>query len=378
MKRKPESGRERRASVVFILSVLWSLFGVWNLEFGISPSAAATPQETALFLAGVPVRGTALEPLSRDDAWVTHATEFDTAWRDLEARQLAKIRTWAETFMPAAYAGHGPMLYFFSGPDALYAHTFFPNAATYVLAGLEPIGPLPDVGKLAPADLAASLDNLRRSLNSVLRFSFFITKDMKVDLTHTQLSGTLPVLYVFLARAGCRIERTELVGLDKAGAVTTGKAATSGVRIVFTGPGGREQTLYYFTTDLSDAGIKANPAFVKFCEQIGPSASLLKAASYLMHSDGFSAARTFLLGHCHTLVADDSGIPLRHYDPARWTVRLFGSYPGPIELFAQHHQPQLAEMYARANAAPLEFGFGYRWQPSESTLLLATPKVRAP
>ncbi len=342
---------------------------------GTAAAQTTRAHDTALFLAGVPVRGTALEHLSRDESWVTHATEFDTAWRDLESRQLAKIRTWAETFMPAAFAGHGPMFYFFSGPDALYAHTFYPNASTYVLAGLEPVGALPDVAKLPPADLAASLANLRKSLNSVLRFSFFITKDMKVDLTHTQLSGTLPVLYVFLARAGCRIERTEFVGLDKTGALTPGKAATHAARIVFTGPGGREQTLYYFTTDLSNSGINANPAFVKFCEQLGTGAGLLKAASYLLHSDGFSSARDLLLARCHTLVADDSGIPLRHYAPARWTVRLFGSYPGPIELFAPYHQPRLADLFVRSNPAPLDFGFGYRWQPHESTLLLATPKA---
>jgi hypothetical protein len=354
---------------------LLAIAALGSALLGTAAAQTTSANDTALFLAGVPVRGTALEHLSRDESWVTHATEFDTAWRDLESRQLAKIRTWAETFMPAAFAGHGPMFYFFSGPDALYAHTFYPNASTYVLAGLEPVGALPDVAKLPPADLAASLANLRKSLNSVLRFSFFITKDMKVDLTHTQLSGTLPVLYVFLARAGCRIERTEFVGLDKTGALTPGKAATHAARIVFTGPGGREQTLYYFTTDLSNSGINANPAFVKFCEQLGTGAGLLKAASYLLHSDGFSSARDLLLARCHTLVADDSGIPLRHYAPARWTVRLFGSYPGPIELFAPYHQPRLADLFVRSNPAPLDFGFGYRWQPHESTLLLATPKA---
>ena len=350
------------------------LFGWLALAVPAGAQQAATANETALFLAGVPVRGTALEPFSRDEAWVTHATEFDTAWRDLETRQLAKIREWAATFMPAAHGGRAPLFYFFSGPDALYAHTFFPEAATYVLAGLEPVGPVPDLAQLPPAALAASLENLRKSLNSVLRFSFFITKDMKVDLTNTQLSGTLPVLYVFLARAGCRIERTEFVGLDKAGALTTGKAATKGARIVFFGPGGQEQTLYYFTTDLSDDGIKANPGFVKFCDGLGDGVSLVKAASYLMHSDGFSRARDFLLGHALVIVEDDSGIPIRHFAPTRWTLRLFGSYPGPIELFAEHRQPQLTELFARANAAKLDFGFGYRWHPSESTLILATPK----
>ena len=37
------------------------------------------------------------------------------------------------------------MLYMFSGPDFLYATSFFPNAATYVLAGLEPVGQIPDL-----------------------------------------------------------------------------------------------------------------------------------------------------------------------------------------------------------------------------------------
>jgi len=32
------------------------------------------------------------------------------------------------------------MYYMFSGPDFLYAYTFFPNANTYILAGLEPVG----------------------------------------------------------------------------------------------------------------------------------------------------------------------------------------------------------------------------------------------
>ena len=39
-------------------------------------------------------------------------------------------------------------------------------------------------------------------------------------------------------------------------------------------------------------------------------------------------------------------------------LRLFGSYPGPIELFAQYQQPDLASLYRRAHPAELEFGFG--------------------
>jgi hypothetical protein len=37
------------------------------------------------------------------------------------------------------------MLYMFSSPDFLYATSLFTNTATYVLAGLEPVGPIPDL-----------------------------------------------------------------------------------------------------------------------------------------------------------------------------------------------------------------------------------------
>ncbi len=335
---------------------------------------AVTPNDTAKFLAGVPVRDTPLEALSRNPSWVQHAIEFDKAWQQLDARQLAKIREWGPEFLADAYTDRRPLFYFFSGPDSLYAQVFFPNASTYILAGLEPVGTPPDLLHLPPGALASGLANLRKSLNSVLSFSFFITKDMKVDLRQNQLSGTLPVLYVFLARAGCRLDSVDLVWLDKAGAVSENKSATAGVRIVFLGPGGAQQTLYYFSTDLSNEGIKSQPGFTKFCNAQGKGHSLLKAASYLMHLGSFTAARDFLLTHSSVLVQDDSGIPIKNFDPASWGMRYFGHYPGPITLFKQFYQADLAAIYQKSNPPPLPFGFGYRWHPSETSLILATPR----
>ena len=338
---------------------------------------SATPDNTAKFLAGLPVRGTALEALSRTAAWAEHATEFDKAWQKLDTRQLSKIREWAPEFLATDYSSRGPVFYFFSGPDILYAQAFYPNAATYVLAGLEPVGTPPDVTRLSPDALPAALGNLRKSLNSVLSWSFFITKDMKVDLQQQQLSGTLPVLYVFLARAGCRIERVELVTLDKTGALAPARNGTSGVRIVFTSPTGAPQMLYYFTSDLSNEGVRSQ-GFMKFCDQLGEGRSLVKAASYLMHLSSFTSARDFLLTHCSTIVQDDSGIPVKAIPQRDWAVRYFGSYPGPIDLFKQHAQPDLAAIYRKSNPPPLPFGFGYQGQPAKSSLMLLTRRGGSP
>src|SRR5207253_5610505 len=61
------------------------------------------------------------------------------------------------------------------------------------------------------------------------------------------------------------------------------------------------------------------------------------------------------LEHSNRIVQDDSGIPLAYFDPNKWNVRLFGVYLGPIELFKQHHQPRLQELFQQGNPSPLEF-----------------------
>lgn len=343
-----------------------------------APAFAADPNAdaTAKFLAGLPVRDTPLETYVNVAGWTNHATDLDKAWKQLEQRQLSKIRAWAPQVLGPAYEDQGPMYYMFSGPDFLYANAFFPNASTYIFCGVEPVGPIPDVTKVPYPALAAALGNLRKSLDAVLSFSFFITKSMKVDLRQQQLSGTLPVLYVFLARAGCTINSVELVALDKSGAfVSEGKGTTPGVKILFTGPAGRPQTLYYFTTDLADWAIKTNPNFMKFCEQQGNGVSLLKAASYLMHSDNFSQVRDYLLTHSKVILQEDSGIPYRYFAKNKWDIRFYGHYIGPINRFLKHGQLDLAKDANASHPAPLPFSFGYQWKPSQSAIMIATPKL---
>ncbi len=352
---------------------------LWAFALGLllsrsSAQTASTPDENARFLAGLPVRGTALEAYSRASSWAEHAIAFDQAWQKLETRQLHPIQTWTQEFLPEPSKDPSPLLYMFSGPDFLYAHAFFPNASTYVLCGIEPVGDLPELEKLPPASLEPSLQLLRRSLESVLSWSFFITKDMRVELELNRLKGTLPILYVFLARSGCHIDEARLVALDRSGALADGKGHTQGVKITFTAAGALQpQTLYYFNTDISD-GQADRSGFLNWCATLGDANSFLKASSYLMHEGGFETVRKFLLTHSKLILQDDAGIPIRFYDPASWNIRLFGAYPGPIEIFKQHYQPQLKDLYSRSHPPKLSFGFGYRWQSVESSLIVAQKK----
>jgi hypothetical protein len=331
--------------------------------------------DTARFLAGLPPSAESpLTPLAKDPSWQRHARFFDTAFEKLEQRQLSKIRGWADANLATA---RPTMFYMFSGPDFLYADAFYSKASTYVLSALEPVGSVPDLTRLPRGGVASSLHNVERSLGTIMSFSFFITNLMKTDLRVGQLNGALPILYVFLARSGKTIRDVTPVTLDESGALlpqatSIGKNLAQGVKILFAGSDGAEKTLYYFSTDLSNGGVK-NSGFLKFCQTLAPGNSLIKSASYLLHSGNFTTVRTFLLNNSATIIQDDSGIPLSSYDQGKWRFLPFGRYAGPIGQFAGKYQAKYAELFKRSQ--PMDFGIGYRWRSHESNLLLA---VRLP
>jgi hypothetical protein len=334
-------------------------------------AGAVTADDTARFLAGMaPSADSPLTPLTKDPSWQRHARFFDAAFGQLEQRQLSKIRTWAETNLAAP---RPTMFYMFSGPDFLYADAFYSKATSYVLSALEPVGSVPDLTRLPRGGVGSALYNVERSLSSILSFSFFITKLMKTDLHAGQVSGTLPILYVFLARSGKTIREVSLIALDDKGAAyfaneNAGSNATRGVRIVFEGSDGQEKMLYYFSTDLSNSGVRSS-GFLKFCQAMAPANSLIKSASYLLHSGNFTTVRNFLLANSATIIQDDSGIPLDDYNSKKWRFFPFGRYAGPIAEFPGRYQPEYAELFRRSQ--PMDFGIGYRWRSHESNLLLS-------
>jgi hypothetical protein len=336
------------------------------------PAGVPPPEDTALFLAGMPLpKDSPLQPLTDNPAWQTHAAAFEKAFGKLNLQQLPKLHAWEATYLPDAVKPIPVVYYMFSGPDFLYVDQFFPRASVYILCGKEAIGPAPD--PLHIADLPSALHNLEDAMSSSLRFSFFITKDMKVDLQSQQLKGTLPIFYVFLAHADKFINEVAFVSLSSNGTLREGRGgSTPGLRIRYTdNRTGDKQTLFYFTTDISDGGIASNPGFLRFCDHFGVGYSLLKSSSYLMFENGFARIRNFILNHSKTIIQDDAGIPLSYFDRSKWNIRLFGSYIGPIDIFKQYYQPKLQALYQESNPAPIQFNFGYRWNYKESNVIVA-------
>ena len=272
----------------------------------------------------------------------------------------------------------------FSGPDFLYANAFFPNATTYVMAGLEPTGPIPDLLRLPRGSVGEALRHIESSLSTILTISFFKTHDMRMTLGANRLSGTLPLLYVFLARTGKTIQEISLIKLDEQGMPQPVSAPSSpgmrnpahGVKIVFAAADARVRTLYYFGTNIANDGFKAS-GLAKFCDRLGTGDAFIKSASYLLHSNGFSDVRNFLLRHAMQVLQDDTGIPVSYFAPDKWQLRPYGRYTGPIAMFARNYQPKLTQLFQKGRTEPLDFGLGYQWRVLGSNLLLAT-RLEAP
>ena len=367
--------------------------------FGAAPESICTPEGCAVpksgqtdkrlpayndyarFIAGLSNPEGALAAYEDQPAWVRHARSMDQNWERFTRGRLAPMRHWAAKELDSATTA--TVFYPFSGPDFINVFTLFPHAKTYLLVALEPVGEMPD---FAGGNEQNFFSSLQRSLYDLLQLDFFITNKMKSDIGKSELKGTLPVLMFFLAREQARVLDVQHWVMKPDGTIAESPALAPGerpagipgVRIVFTSPGSAEnQTLYYFQFNLGNDSFGRNQHFVAFLKSFGPLTSFTKAASYLMFKPHFSAIRQFILDQSLYVLQGDSGIPLKCFDPAGWDLRFYGTYAGPIALFSNCHQGDMANMYRKGqDIQPLPFGIGYRHRARTSNLMFASKKLK--
>ena len=316
---------------------------------------------------------TASGPWESTSEWKDYARTLDGRWNSLQRIRLNAMRTWGGGALADLRGKTSTIFYPFSGPDVLYVDTLFPDSKVLIMAGLEPVGTIPDLGKIEKAgNLAPYLSGVQTSLYTILAASFFKTKDMKVDFNNQVVDGLLPAMIVFIARLGYHIDDIQYVTLDHDGSLHAKGEASGAPGIQITYAGGR--TLVYVQTNISNDGQSENPGFVKLMQRLAPGITYLKAASYLLHEDYFSTIRDAILDDSVGVVEDDSGIPFKDFKSSQWDVIPYGDYTGPIALFKDKDQPDLHEFYKKTPHDQLAFGSGYRFAPSVSSLLVAKKK----
>ncbi|MBX7057971.1 MAG: hypothetical protein K1X75_07880 [Leptospirales bacterium] len=332
--------------------------------------------DVARYLAGMPVsEHSALQALERLPEAARQREYFRKHYEPIEASRLNPMRSWAAAELADARSSDRTVFYPFGGPDFLHIYAFFPEAPLYIHFGLEPPGLPPDLANMPAANRARLMQLTRESLSSVLRFSFFRTNDMHVELLQSQI-GVAPVLLAFAARNGLVIVNARNIHLDRDGQLQNGATAASspgaiaGVEIELRNPNGKLSRLQYFSMNIANDG--DNQAFFNYMHQQGRLNAYAKAASYLMHNDSFSKIRSLVLEQSEVFMQDDSGMPVRFFGREQWDVQLYGAYDRPIPLFANRIQNDLKQMYANRSAVKsLPFGIGYVFQQGRSNLMIA-------
>lgn len=381
--RSTSSGRRTLWLFVFIAAAVCTAGCGKQGEHPAPVKAAGSEDRTfndaARFLAGLPSRpGSAYSGLESAEAWTNYAQDLQKAWSGADSRRFQPVRDFQARELASGASGKF-VFYPFSGPDAIYAQAFYPDAEVYVLAGLERPGRVPAPADFSKEKLQSQLDGIRRGSGSLIAKSFFVTGEMSRQLRGQLVDGVLPVILLLLARTGNTVDNVRNVAIDAQGKLVTMEAAQAkagdqpdGLEVLYHKDGEEKQrTLYYFRLDLGP-GLDKNPSFLTFLDQFGKPRTLIKSASFLLHWNAFARLRDYILNNSTEIVQDDTGVRFEVLRAKHWKVRLYGDYGRPDRPFQSQFQKDLREAFDEpGRAKPLGFAMGYGIGRRASHLIVA-------
>lgn len=329
--------------------------------------------------------GSPFSDLLSTQAWQDHRRMFDSLWERFDQDRRPMLQRFQKSELSVPQLQRPTVFYPFGGPDILTASIFFPSTRTFILVGLEPPGSLPTKELVAKKNPQEYLPRIRRTIYSLLYRSFFITEAMDKQIRGQITDGVLPLLLIELVRTGNTVLGYQHVEINDEGNLvpwdTPNEPPTTkrnhGVVIEYRADGRKEsKRVIYLSVNLHDSVFSSNRAFRKFMENQQPVATFFKAASYLPHQKGFGQIRDYVLNISSGVIQDDTGIPFRYWDPAKWQVQLYGKYTQPYGSFRFMVQPDLRKAYSDGGAQvkPLGFYIGYGYGRAPSTMVRAIRK----
>lgn len=325
----------------------------------------------ALWLGGLETRDTT-------QAYRNYSLSIEKAWQKVQRSKINPILSFRDSFIPELNRP-GILFYPFAGGDFLYARAFFPAADTLIMVGLEPAGSWFSLDSLSSSRKLNYLSALNQSLFFSNELGFFRTLSMEKELKQVLLDGTLHPILFYMTRMGYRVHKIEKCALTPEGNLSSVSDSVLHpvIRLEYFSPDSSpKKILYYVSQDLSNAGLKANPGFEKFIRNQADCAVFLKAASYLLHQSDFSGIRNLILEKSHTLLQDDSGIPLKWLKDKYSTIQVYGEYTRTIPLFSSFYQEDLKTLFQDSSRTQNPgFIIGYN-QKFRQTNLIFAQKVR--
>ncbi len=324
-------------------------------------------------IAGLPLEeGSPLYSYTRTPEWEKYRIKMDTMW-SASTTTLEKVSEIRKLDFKDITDKTRTVLYTFSGPDFPFMATFFPDADTYYMMGLERSGSVLTTDALNKK----TYDKFEKALYYLLEKSYFVTSYMASDLNNAEIDGTIPIFMVLMARMGYKFVSIDYVDLTPDGNWELSQTRKPFVKIRYFKEGEpREKTLYYLSTNIADGEI--DPRVVKLIGKLSPdsTSSFIKSCSYCLHYDEFSKIRSLILDSSYAIIQDDTGIRYDVYKKGNWDITLYGSYTQPNPLFPKGvFQSDLNQVYKTSSEIrPLGFRFGYNWKGS-SMIVCRRPKA---
>lgn len=311
------------------------------------------------------------QSLQHKETYQYHKAEVLKDWKATNKKILDGVTIFENSEIDSLSKDSHILFYPFSGPDLLYADKFFPNQDKIIMVGLEPIGsPL----EIKQNSLPHYLKALRHALFYPNQIGFYRTLSMEKDFKDPLLNGTLHHLLYYIGRLGYTIVDIRTFTL-----MPNGKLKPSdydgcnviGMKYKKTGSN-KIKKLLYFSTDLSNKGIKSsNYALIKYLKNNSDYNVLLKSASYLLPRPYFSIILNEIIDNAELIVQDDTGVPYRTINTPQWDVSLYGDYTKTIALFKNYFQKDLAQAMLQQSKGKLPFGIGYNLHHGECIMMVA-------
>ncbi len=252
------------------------------------------------------------------------------------------------------------LFYPFGGPDFFFPGSFFPEADTYYILGLEPTGTI--INGLRGKEKL--FDEFQVAVGTFYRSGYFITKDMMNDLHATAVDGTAPLFAIQLVSMGYSIESAAYKTISEEGELEDSDSKSKLIEISFFKPEeNKRKIIRYYSGDISNAGLEKHPELMMHLRKLDPAttAAMTKSASYLLHGKRFSDVRDYILSNTFAVVQDDTGVPYRIWKAqGNREIQLYGKYLHPLNCFSEgDYQPDLEEAFTKPGVKPLPIKIGY-------------------
>jgi len=322
------------------------------------------------------------------------------------------------------------VVYPFGGGDLLSVLVAFPDATEITTISLELSGDPRRLRTLKPSAVQLSLSGLRAEIGGLISVGSNTTENLS-NGQHNDLPAQVSSFLIGLVAGGYEpvsmryftlddvgdihyLEQAEIDAMDKETAaklkkkkkpvqqplvegepVTAAKhnwlspnfsLAFSNVEIQYRkvgerGASSKEDTALrvhrHIGWNLSDGYLKTHPQLVRHLEKKGQVTMLVKGASYLLWSPGFSTVRGYILDHLAWMLSDSTGVPPAFAKPAGMVQETYGMFTGAfLESWqATKHDEDFVELWKTQKKRKLPFRFGYVDMAKQAHLVVTKPRA---